>query len=86
MLNLLSLSTAHLTCATVGILEDDSLEDVSAYPKGAYGFFVFVPPFVYEGAPEDLARIFEYAWAHDVDWLMFDNGFDVIPELPVYDW
>jgi hypothetical protein len=88
----LDLSTAHLTPATRGLLDEapDHLPTTMKHP-GGYGWMVYVA----EGAaigkeeeedfPPDLLACLNLAREHDCGWMLIDTDADTIPGLPTYD-
>lgn len=88
----LDLSTAHLTPATHGLLDDapDHLPTVMKHPDG-YGWLVYVhqddvdPEEDTENIPPDLLACLNLAREHGCGWMVFDCDADTIPGLPTYD-
>lgn len=79
-----TLSTAHLTPDTCNRwLHGCSF---AAFPKGDYGWFVYVPDDLPGDIPSDLAECIALARGQNCDWLMFDRDADTLGILPVYDW
>ena len=81
---MLELSTAHVCRKTGEQLTRDELMDVCTYPKGDYGWIVFVD--VDAECPEDLKRVMEYADEHRCAWIMFDRDAPECADLPTYEW
>lgn len=81
---MLALSTAHLTETTCNDWLPHS--PFAAYPKGDYGWFVYIPDDLPHDLPADLAECLALARGQDCDWLMFDRDADAIGILQVYDW
>lgn len=82
---MLALSTAHLSQATLE-KGTDAFQLVTAFEKGEYGWFVYVPEQqlleeLVEGLTEDVANCIRYAAAQDMQWIMFDRDVDVIDQL-----
>lgn len=87
---LLALSTAHLTPDICTGKSKSKIGEI-AYPKGDYGWFVWVPgqadwQEMRGSFPVCLAECIEFAQKHGCGWLMFDRDADEIPELRSYDW
>jgi hypothetical protein len=88
----LDLSTAHLTPATRGLLDEAPyyFPTVMKHPDG-YGWMVFVqiddvdPEEDAANIPPDLLACLNLAREHDCWWMLFDCGADIIPGLPTYD-
>lgn len=85
----LVLSTAHITERTSEILTSDAIDGLVAYPKGEYGFFVYVPEESSEGisdCPKDLMACIEAAKERGCEWLMLERDAETMETLPTYDW
>jgi hypothetical protein len=80
--NILGLSTAHLTPQTCNEWLGNC--SYSAYPKGEFGWLIFVPEEILDGTPADLVSCIELAAQLRCDWLMFDCNYPVLPMLPTY--
>jgi hypothetical protein len=85
---MLTVSTFHITRATSKTM-DSEIIPLAIYPKGDYGWFIYVPdeqPF--EGVPEDLGIILEYCLSKGYSWLNIDMDVPLNPNLPNYesDW
>ena len=79
------LSTSHLQDYTCNVWLQAA--PFAAFPKGDYGWFVFVPEDLTEVTlPEDLRACCERACEHGCAWIMFDRDAPALDTLPVYDW
>lgn len=80
---MLVLSTGHLT-------EDACnryLDDVDAYRKGEYGWFVYAPGFQhFDDVPLSLLDCLGYAQDLGCDWIMFDCDGPSVDGLTYYEW
>ena len=83
----LVLSTAHVSKATAAMLDSDTCNNVIAYPKDEYGWFV-KPTEEHDDdtGPAEMETIMNHALDHGCLWIMFDRDADVDPELPTFDW
>lgn len=82
---MLALSTAHLSQATLE-KGTDAFQRLSAFEKGEYGWFVYVPEpqlleELVEGLTDDIATCIRFAAAQDMQWIMFDRDVDLIEQL-----
>ena len=85
----LVLSTAHITEQTSALLTSDAIDGLAVYPKGEYGFFVYVPEESSEDisdCPKDLMACIEAAKERGCEWLMLDRDAETLEALPTYDW
>lgn len=87
---MLTLSTAHVKKTTPDYLESLNCP-VCAFPKGDYGWFIFIGSYdedYYEevNIPEDLKAIIVFAKAQECDWLCIDCDGLTTDQLPQYDW
>lgn len=87
---MLDVSTAHLTSQTRDQLDQQGYDGVLCYPKGPWGWFMYVPSLqdglaLAEDAPQDLKQCIEYAQLNKFDWIVFDCEGAVITELPLYE-
>ncbi len=80
---MLVLSTSHLTDATCNVFLPGY--DGPAWPKGPYGWFVYVPEDDGE-LPDDLKACLALARQKGAFWVMFDRDEVDIDELPTYEW
>lgn len=82
---MLAFSTSVLQPETLRWLEEDYdfyNDDITAYPKRGYGFFICVNDMHIEErshVPEDLKRLLAHAGEQGYDWIMLDR--DVDPEV-----
>ena len=93
---MLVLSTMHVSQSTAELLDigcpsihNGHCADGIGYPKGDYGWFVYVPeePEQDSDIPADLlAVVVAFARAQACNWVMFDRDADKIDDLPVFDW
>lgn len=86
---MLELSTAHITEETGNLLDDDAIEEVIAYSKDGWGWFVYVSPiddYANMEIPHDIRDILVYAQEQGYSWVMLDGAADVIEceDLPIY--
>lgn len=88
-LTFLDLSTAHLSPLTRKRMSN--LDEIGTiyYPKGDYGWFVYVHdpsdfPDLNEELPADLRACLEYARANGMQWLMFDCDASEVDGLRTY--
>ena len=86
---MLELSTAHITEETGKLLEDDAIEEVIAYDKDGWGWFVYVSPvddYEHTEIPHDIWGVLVYAQERSYQWVMLDGCAEVIEcdKLPVY--
>lgn len=81
---MLVLSTAHLTETTCNLFLPDYAGP--AWPKGDYGWFVYVPEDEDPEMPLDLGACMALAREKHAFWIMFDRDEAQIDELPAYDW
>ena len=80
---MLVLSTAHITPDTCnGYLRG---RDAPCYPKGDYGYFVYVEDDVPDDLPDDLRACYAFASEHQCDWIMFDCDASPVDGLACYD-
>ncbi|MVP02093.1 hypothetical protein [Paenibacillus lutrae] len=93
VLQLLDISTAHITLETNNWLASNDLlkGQLSSYGY-TYGYFIHVPQDI-EGhesvlmnIPEDLKEILTLAQAKECDWVRLDRDARLLNELPFYDW
>jgi hypothetical protein len=81
---MLVLSTAHLTEETCN--QYVWRAPFSAYPKGDYGWFVYVAEDSPEDLPVDLEHCFEAARQQNACWIMFDRDAELDDTLQVFKW
>jgi hypothetical protein len=91
-MNMIALSTGHLTCETVNKLmgecelqpEDRSL---IVYSKDGYGFFICIDlASISDNLPGDLCELLKYSVSGKADWLMLDRDAPINEALPFYEW
>lgn len=85
---MLVLSTAHLEEKTCnGYLAECPW---AAFPKGDYGWFVYVPEDAATtetvDVPLGLRSVMHFARMRGYQWVMYDRDAPEIPDLPIYDW
>lgn len=87
-INMLDISTAHVSRETATMLDGAPAIMITAYQKNGYGWFVWVPPADFERThtPDDLSKVFAYAREQKCDWVMFDRDAEIIDDLPSFDW
>ena len=91
-LNMLALSTGHVTKDTAELMDNNTIDGVILYNKDNAGWFVYIPEkcdfdeLKGSDCPSDLYQCMKFARDNGCDWLMFDCGVDVIDDLPVYNW
>lgn len=91
---MVALSTGHLTAATAQLFEDVEAAANAMnreklpvfYPKGEWGWFVYVGEDAGEPYPDDLKAILDFARRKGCDWIMFDSDAGLVDCLPTYDW
>lgn len=82
---LLALSTAHVSYATMQLIEREVAGAV-AYPN-EYGAFIYTPEGLAEReVPEDLKVVLHFARQHNITWLKLDRDAPEIEDLPVFNW
>lgn len=81
---MLVLSTSHITEATCNVLLPEYAGP--AWPKGGYGWFVYVPEDEDAELPLDLRACLALARQKGAFWVMFDRDELAIDELPTYEW
>lgn len=86
---MLTLSTAHISEDTANYL-DGNVNDLVVYPKGKYGWFIYIDVDGIEEAlniiPPDLAHIINFARKNGFTILCFDRGGECLNELTQYSW
>ena len=81
---MLVLSTAHFTEPTCTLFLPAYAGP--AWPKGDYGWFVYVPEDVDGELPSDLTACLALARQKGAFWMMFDRDEAQIDDVPAYDW
>lgn len=76
-----ALSTAHLRESTCNWLDKRG-----NYPKGEYGWFVYVSEDYVPGTPNELKVIFAKARELGVSWIEFDCDAPIVDDLVIFDW
>lgn len=92
MLQMLDMSTGHLTRETIEFLEDNCelmLEDRSlvVYKKDCYGFLIPVnSESISDQLPRDLFNVLKYAESRQAEWLMLDSDGHIFDDLEFFEW
>ena len=86
ILNMLDLSTAHISKETNDKLERDDVNGALYVIPHHYGYFVYVPDDEEPETPKDLHEIFNLARSKKCTWLKLDCDAVEYKELPTYDW
>lgn len=85
---MLTISTGHITKDTADAFDakmgDDGIP--AFFPKGDYGWFVFVPDQIEPECPADLASLLRFAKEKGCTWLVLDCDAEQVDGLPTYDW
>lgn len=87
---MLDVSTAHLSPETRQRLETADIEGVLFYPKGPWGWFIYVPSRdeglnVGDEVPADLKNCIDFAQTLEKEWIMFDCDGSIVQELPKFE-
>lgn len=86
--NMITLSMNHITEGTANFLKADKYETLTVYPKGEYGFFVYLNwnDFRDEDLPEDLWNCLKLARSYNCDMICFDCDATEVDCLDTYEW
>lgn len=88
ILQMLDLSTAHITPATDEMLRaeagGDDVLSIPVYEKGDVGYYVYALDTELEDAPADLLQVLRYAQEQDCSLVCLDSGAEIIDALPDY--
>jgi hypothetical protein len=75
--------TVHITPDTCnGYLRG---RDAPCYPKGDFGYFVYVEDDLPDDLPDDQRACYAFASEHQYDWIMFDCDASPVDSLACYD-
>lgn len=88
IVNMLELSSVHLSSDTRSLLTDASpliLDHIAVY-DAEYGWFIPVDTDSTEDLPEDLTACILYVHKLGCLWLHFDSDGDICEDLPRYGW
>ena len=97
---MVTISTAHITEVTANVLHGithrhpayskEAMAWPTAYEKGGYGYFLFIPDDLYDREdtmPDDLFACCCYAAARECTWLVLDRDGPIMRnDLPTYEW
>ena len=92
---MLTLSTAHITENTATLLannikkDNPYLKNIAVYPKGDYGYFIYMIDEISENdirLPADLRTCLQYALDLKCTMLCFDRDGDIMSDLKEYNW
>lgn len=86
VVNLLDISTAHITKETNAKLEADDEKGALYVVPHHYGYFIYVPDDEEPETPDDLKAIFKFAKDRDCGWVKLDCDAEKYDELPTYNW
>lgn len=94
VMQMLDLSTAHITQETAKWIEEElKLEHstIIAFPKDEYGWFIHVPNYeedaeYMEYPPKDLLYLFGVAKGMHCEWICLDRDAQIDWTLPHYKW
>ncbi len=81
---MLVLSTAHISPATCNAFLPSYRGPI--WPKGDYGWFVYVPDDVDDAMPDDLKACLALARETGACWVMFDRDQAEMTALPIHEW
>ena len=95
---MLTLSTAHLRKGTMTEMDANDIDGIVLWPKGEYGYFVWIPdvgidranncpaPFEYPDAvPNELRLALEFGREHGCEFVCFDCDGDTVEGLVTYE-
>ena len=92
---MLTLSTAHITENTATLLannikkDNPYLKNIAVYPKGDYGYFIYIIDEISENdvrLPADLRACLKYALDLKCSMLCLDRDGDTMSDLKAYNW
>jgi hypothetical protein len=86
---MLTLSTAHLTEQTCNTVLPSLVGKIPAWPKAECGWFIYaaIEQLGLEPTlPEDLTHVLNYAQEQNFDYVMFDQDWPTINDIPSFDW
>lgn len=86
ILNMLVLSTGHISWATAEILNKDPMTWPVSGGTSPYGWFLYAHDEVDDSCPEDLAAAYVFARSHGCSYIHFDCDGPTVEELPSYAW
>ena len=86
ILNMLDISTAHISKETNYKLEKDDMDGAIYVIPHHYGYFVYVPDDEEPETPKDLLAIFNLARSKKCTWIKLDCDAVEYKELPTYNW
>lgn len=87
---MLVISTAHITQETAKRLDDGVVEGLILFPKGDYGWMIWVGNTHTDGeiknAPDELDGLLKHCSALGVGWLCLDRDGVEHPDFCTFDW
>ncbi|RWM32602.1 MAG: hypothetical protein EOR77_21470 [Mesorhizobium sp.] len=87
IIQMLELSTAHLSRQTADLIEMQTDDIPIFYEKLEYGWwFPVLECSSPHTIPEDLKQVLDFARSLNCQWVMFDRDADQHPSLPSYEW
>jgi len=85
-MQVLDISTGHLSRPTVDILDKHASKWPVAGWSGIHGWIIYVHDERPDDCPDDLWACIEYARAHGAGYVRFDADADRVDELPYHEW
>lgn len=93
---MLTLSTAHLRASTLTLMDGNDIDGIVLWPKGEYGYFVWVPDHGPQGnekaielypdaVPNELRVILEFGREHGCEFVCFDCDSNTVEGLVIYE-
>lgn len=86
ILDMLELSTAHISENTARLLENNECKDLILSAWMEYGWIIYTNSTLTTDVPEDLARVLRYAHGLGISYVKIDRDGEVLESLPTYEW